>query len=89
MTETEKKADEAKERVEKELDELNEKIVKLTSFLYGRKLAAAGLSYAMKDCLEEQLGIMQRYASILQRRLAKLLLRRSSKSIKKRCKIAP
>ena len=43
MAETEKKADEAKERVEKELDELNEKIVKLTSFLYGRKLAAAGL----------------------------------------------
>ena len=36
MTETEKKVDEAKERVEKELDELNEKIVKLTSFLYGR-----------------------------------------------------
>jgi hypothetical protein len=24
----------------------------------------------MKDCLEEQLGTMQRYASILQRRLA-------------------
>lgn len=70
MTETEKKVDEAKERVEKELDELNEKIVKLTSFLYGRELAAAGLSCAMKDCLEEQLGTMQRYASILQRRLA-------------------
>ena len=69
MTETEKKVDEAKERVERELDELNEKIVKLTSFLYGRKLAAAGLSYAMKDCLEEQLGTMQRYAAILQRRL--------------------
>lgn len=70
MAETEKKADEAKERVEKELDELNEKIVKLTSFLYGRKLTAAGLSYAMKGCLEEQLGVMQRYAAILQRRLA-------------------
>ena len=70
MTETEKKVDEAKERVEKELDELNEKIVKLTSFLYGRKFAAAGLSFEMKSCLEEQLGTMQRYASILQRRLA-------------------
>ena len=69
MTETEKKVDEAKERVEKELDELNEKIVKLTSFLYGRKLAAAGLSYAMKNYLDEQLGTMQRYAAILQRRL--------------------
>ncbi len=70
MAETEKKVDEAKERVEKELDELNEKIVKLTSFLYGRKFAAAGLSFEMKSCLEEQLGTMQRYASILQRRLA-------------------
>lgn len=70
MAETEKKVDEAKERVEKELDELNEKIMKLTSFLYGRKFAAAGLSFEMKSCLEEQLGTMQRYASILQRRLA-------------------
>lgn len=70
MAETEKKVDEAKERVEKELDELNEKIVKITSFLYGRKFAAAGLSFEMKSCLEEQLGTMQRYASILQRRLA-------------------
>ena len=70
MAETEKKVDEAKERVEKELDELNEKIVKLTSFLYGRKVAAAGVSFEMKSCLEEQLGTMQRYASILQRRLA-------------------
>lgn len=70
MAETEKKVDEPKERVEKELDELNEKIVKLTSFLYGRKFAAAGVSFEMKSCLEEQLGTMQRYASILQRRLA-------------------
>ena len=61
--------DEAKERVEMELEELYKKIVSLTAFLFGRKFAAAGLSCMMKDCLDEQLRTMQRYAVILQRRL--------------------
>lgn len=70
MDETKTQAvDPAKERAEKELEELNEKIVKLSSFLYGKKLVSAGLSFRMKDMLREQLGIMQRYAEILQRRL--------------------
>ena len=47
--------DAAKERVEQELDELNEKIVKL--------------SFRMRDLLREQLNVMQRYAEILQHRL--------------------
>lgn len=65
-----KTVDPAKERVEKELEELNEKIVKLTSFLYGKKLVEAGLSFRMRDMLNEQLRAMQRYAEILQNRLA-------------------
>ena len=46
-----KPVDPAKERVEKELEELNEKIVKLSSFLYGKKLVEAGLSFRMRDML--------------------------------------
>ena len=65
-----KPVDPAKERVEKELEELNEKIVKLSSFLYGKKLVEAGLSFRMRDMLSEQLRTMQRYAEILQGRLA-------------------
>lgn len=65
-----KTVDPAKERVEKELEELNEKIVKLTSFLYGKKLVEAGLSFRMRDLLSEQLRAMQRYAELLQNRLA-------------------
>lgn len=65
-----KTVDPAKERVEKELEELNEKIVKLSSFLYGKKLVEAGLSFRMRDLLSEQLRAMQRYAELLQNRLA-------------------
>lgn len=65
-----KAVDPAKERVEKELEELNEKIVKLSSFLYGKKVIEAGLSFRMRDMLNEQLRTMQRYAEILQKRLA-------------------
>lgn len=65
-----KTVDPAKERVEKELEELNEKIVKLSSFLYGKKLVEAGLSFRMRDLLSEQLRTMQRYAELLQNRLA-------------------
>lgn len=62
--------DPAKERVEKELEELNEKIVKLSAFLFSKKLIENGLSHRMKDLLAEQLRHMQDYARILQIRLA-------------------
>ena len=61
--------DAAKERVEQELDELNEKIVKLSTFLYSKKIVEAKLSFRMRDLLREQLNVMQRYAEILQHRL--------------------
>lgn len=59
--------DEAKARVEKELEELNEKIVKLSAFLFGPR--ANGLSRQMTWAMKEQLGYMQNYAECLQRRL--------------------
>lgn len=61
--------DAAKERVEQELDELNEKIVKLSAFLYSKKIVEAKLSFRMRDLLREQLNVMQRYAEVLQHRL--------------------
>lgn len=61
--------DPAKERVEKELEELNEKIVKLTSFLFGNNILEKKLSNSMIGALYEQLDIMKRYAQILQERL--------------------
>lgn len=62
--------DEAKERVEKELEELNEKIVKLTTFLFGKAILEKGLSRRMRGAMQEQLDIMRRYANLLQERLA-------------------
>ena len=62
--------DSAKERVEKELEELNEKIVKLSSFLFSKKLIESGISHRMRDLLAEQLRYMQDYARILQIRLS-------------------
>lgn len=41
----------AKERVEQELDELNGKIVKLTCFLYGRKIAERVVTAEMRALL--------------------------------------
>lgn len=61
--------DEAKERVEKELDELTEKITKLSGFLYGRKSMGAGISRDMRYTLRDQLRYMQDYAACLQKRL--------------------
>ena len=63
------KKDAAKERGEQELDEQNEKIVKLSTFLYSKKIVEAKLSFRMRDLLREQLNVMQRYAEILQHRL--------------------
>lgn len=62
--------DEAKERVEKELEELNEKIVKLTAFLFGKTILEKGLSHRMRGIMQDQLDIMRRYANLLQERLA-------------------
>lgn len=59
--------DAAKERVEKELEELNEKIVKLSAFLFG--LRANTLSRQMRWKMKEQLVCMQNYAECLQDRL--------------------
>ncbi len=69
MCETQSTVDSAKERVVAELNELNEKLVKLTSFLYGEKVIKAGLSGEMRCALREQVRVMQEYALILQRRL--------------------
>lgn len=59
----------AKERVEQELDELNEKIVNLTRFLYGRKITEGVVNPEMLDLLKQQLKHMQAYAETLQNRL--------------------
>lgn len=61
--------DEAKERVEKELDELTEKITKLSGFLYGRKSMDANISRDMRYTMRDQLHSMQEYAACLQKRL--------------------
>ena len=59
----------AKERVEKELEELNEKMTKLSSFLYGTAILAMSLSEEMTYQMESQLNSMQQYAKCLQKRL--------------------
>lgn len=59
----------AKERVEQELEELNEKITKLTAFLYGSKIITADLSNDMRFQMKRQLLAMQEYANALQHRL--------------------
>lgn len=68
--ENESRTDEAKARVEAELSDLNVKIVKLTTFLYGDKPLKANLSYRMITLMKNQLETMARYAEILQDRLA-------------------
>ena len=66
---TQASADAAKERVEKELLDLNEKIVKLATFLYSPALKKVNLSRTMIELEKEQLREMQRYSEILQQRL--------------------
>lgn len=60
----------AKDNVQFELDELLEKIRKLTDFLFSTRLAEANLMPEMVNLLDEQLKVMQAYATILQHRLA-------------------
>ncbi len=59
----------ARERVENELEELKEKIVKLSAFLFGKKILDANLSAAMRYAKQDQLKAMQEYALQLQRQL--------------------
>lgn len=66
----ESRTDEAKARVEAELSDLNVKIVKLTTFLYGDKLVKVKLSHRMIVLMKNQLETMARYAEILQDRLS-------------------
>lgn len=66
---TENKATEtAKERVQKELDDLNGKIVKLTMFMTSP--THAKMNEAEKYLLLKQLDAMVDYARVLQARLA-------------------
>lgn len=59
----------AKQRVEQELAELNEKIVKLTAFLFGGDIVNMDISDNMRLLLRRQLSVMQEYADVLQERL--------------------
>lgn len=56
----------AKQRVEQELAELNEKIVKLTAFLFGVDIVNMDISENMRYLLRRQLNVMQEYAYVLQ-----------------------
>ena len=58
-----------KQRVEQELAELNEKIVKLTAFLFGGDIVNMDISENMRFLLRRQLNVMQDYADVLQERL--------------------
>ena len=58
-----------KQRVEQELAELNEKIVKLTAFLFGDDIFNMDISDHMRFLLRRQLNVMQEYAEVLQERL--------------------
>ena len=62
--------DEAKQRVVKELEELNEKMGKLSFFLFSPGIEQKGISRQMRMLMRDQLGYMQSYAETLQRRLA-------------------
>lgn len=60
----------AKERVQFELDELNQKIMQLSVFLFGSAIIGKkDISNAMKGLLKRQLAQMQDYAQTLQERL--------------------
>lgn len=59
----------AKQRVEQELAELNEKIVKLTAFLFGGDIVNMDISDHMRYLMRRQLNVMQEYADVLQERL--------------------
>ena len=58
----------AKQRVEQELEELNEKIVKLTSVLFDDHIVM-DISDNMRFLLRRQLNVMQEYSYVLRERL--------------------
>lgn len=47
----------AKERVQYELEELKERIVKLSAFLYSEKAIAEDISYEMRNAMRDQLRL--------------------------------
>lgn len=60
----------AKERVEFELEELKERIAKLSLFLFSKEIIEnEKISLHMRSLMKDQLSAMQEYASILQKRL--------------------
>lgn len=60
----------AKERVELELEELKEKIAKLSLFLFSKEIIDnKPISREMYSLMRNQLSLMQDYARILQDRL--------------------
>lgn len=59
----------AKQRVEQELAELNEKIVKMTAFLFGGDIVNMDIANNMRFLMRRQLNVMQEYADVLQERL--------------------
>ena len=77
--------DEAKERVEKELDELTEKITKLSGFLFGRKSMDANISLDMRYTMRDQLRSMEEYAACLQKRL--MIWGKTDEELRKPCPI--
>ena len=58
-----------KQRVEQELAELNEKIVKLTAFLFGGDIVNMDISDNMRYLMRRQLNVMEEFADVLQERL--------------------
>ena len=65
----EEKRTTAKERVQQELEELKDKIVKLSAFLYSEKAIAKDISWEMRNAMRDQLRHMEDYAICLQHRL--------------------
>ncbi len=60
----------AKERVQYELDEIRERITKLSRFLFSNEIIEAkSISVGMRHLMRRQLCVMQDYAEILQERL--------------------
>lgn len=66
----ETRTDDVKAIVATELSDLNAKIVKLATFLYGGMPLKANISRRMIVLMKNQLETMQRYAEILQERIS-------------------
>lgn len=62
--------DEARQRVEAEINELGTKITNLTNFLYTDKHIKANISIRMRNLMAQQLRAMREYSECLFERLA-------------------